>query len=47
MKIIEKKCHACIGIWWQVKQNKTILFKSRKKKDCVNYLTQNKDEKRN
>lgn len=44
MIIIEKKCHAWIGVWWQIKQNKIILFKSKRKKDCVNYLNQNKDD---
>ena len=41
---IEKKCHACMGVWWQVKNNKKIIFKSKRKKDCTNYLNQNKDE---
>lgn len=40
---IEKKCHACMGVWWQVKKNKKIIFKSKRKKDCTNYLNQNKD----
>lgn len=34
---IEKKCHAWIGIWWQVKEDKEIIFKSKRKKDCVFY----------
>ena len=36
--ILEKKCHAWIGIWWQVKESKEIVFKSKRKKDCVFYM---------
>ena len=36
---IEKKCHAWIGIWWQVKEDKEIVFKSKRKKDCVFYVS--------
>lgn len=35
---LEKKCHAWIGIWWQVKEDKEIVFKSKRKKDCVFYM---------
>jgi hypothetical protein len=35
---LEKKCHAWMGIWWQIKQDKQIIFKSKIKKDCVNFL---------
>jgi hypothetical protein len=42
---IEKKCHACMGVWWQVvefggKWGKEIIFKSKRKKDCVNFVAQ-------
>ena len=39
---IEKKCHAWIGIWWQVKEDKDIVFKSKRKKDCVFYVSSKK-----
>lgn len=44
--IIEKKCHACIGVWWQIKntETKTPIFKSKKKIDCLIYLDKNKNE---
>jgi hypothetical protein len=35
---LEKKCHSWIGIWWQIKQNKQIIFKSKRKKDCIEFL---------
>lgn len=38
---LEKKCHAWMGIWWQIKQDKQIIFKSKIKKDCVNFLNNN------
>ena len=40
-KKIEKKCHAWIGVWWQIKEGKYILYKSKRKKDCINFLKLN------
>lgn len=41
----EKKCHACIGVWWQVvektkKGGKKIVLKSKRKKNCVDFVSQ-------
>ena len=43
---IEKTCHACIGVWFQIKEegNKKPIFRSKKRKDCIEYIKQNKDE---